>query len=65
MRVLYTKLVFEASGSSATTVWLLVKPISPLAISGVMIREMFKAPPKRGLTDGIGGVMFSNCTLFN
>lgn len=56
-------LVFDSSGSVATTVWLLVNPISPLAMSGVITREMLIAPPKRGLTEGIGGVMFTSCKV--
>lgn len=56
-------LVLVSSGSYTTTVVLLVKPISPFAMSGVTVRVRLTAPPKRGLTDGIGGLILTRFTL--
>lgn len=56
-------LVLVSSGSYTTTVVLLVKPISPLAMSGVTVRVRLIAPPKRGLKDGMGGLILTRSTL--
>lgn len=49
-----TVLLLLSSGSYSTTVLLLVKPISPLAMSAVTVKVRFRGPPNLGLLEGIG-----------
>lgn len=58
-------LALLSSGSKTTTVVLLVKPISPLAMSGVMDNVRLSGPPNLGLFEGIGVLMSSSSSLVN
>jgi len=52
----------ESSGSERIIGRLLIKPISPFAISGVILREIFLISPSRGLTEGTRGILFTSST---
>lgn len=62
---LLTTSTAESSGSCKMMGRLLMKPISPFAISGVTTKEIFWISPNLGLTGGIGGIMFTNSTVSN
>lgn len=55
----------ESSGSCKMIGRLLIKPISPFAMSGVTAKEIFRILPNLGLIGGIGGFMFTNSTVSN
>ena len=58
-----TVVALASSGSTTASVALLVKPISPLAMSGVTVRVRLRAPPNRGLMEGMGVRMSTSSTL--
>lgn len=55
----------ESSGSCKMIGRLLIKPISPFAMSGVTTKEIFLIFSNLGLIGGIGGIMFANSTVSN
>lgn len=62
---LLTTSASESSGSCKMIGRLLIKPISPFAMSGVTTKEIFRISPNLGLIGGIGGFMFTNSTVSN
>lgn len=62
---LLTTSAAESSGSCKMIGRLLIKPISPFAMSGVISKEIFRIFPNLGLIGGIGGIMFTNSTVSN
>lgn len=63
LMVCHTRVMLSSSGSFTITVWLLMKPISPFAMSEVTVKVMFRAPANLGLMGGIGGLILTRSTL--
>ena len=62
---LLTTSAAKSSGSCKMIGRLLIKPISPFAMSGVTTKEIFWISPNLGLIGGIGGTTFTNSTASN